>query len=96
VVVATRGCRDDGGQVVVASFEDRAGRRQLSGKRQTFKELHERGWSIRGEAREVGVSRSPRTNWTSGVEVIRNGVQVGFVPPLDWSQVPQISARFLS
>jgi len=72
------------------------GRRPLSAKRQKFMELLERGWSIRGAAREVGVSRSSGTNWTSGMKVIRNGVQVGFVPPLDRLQVRQIGARYLS
>ena len=72
------------------------GRRPLSAKRQKFMELLERGWSIRGAAREVGVSRSSGTNWTSGMKVIRNGVQVGFVPPLHRLQVRQISARYLS
>jgi hypothetical protein len=59
------------------------GRRPLSAKRQKFMELLERRSSIRGAAREVGVSRSSGTNWTGGVKDIRDGVQVGFVPPLD-------------
>jgi IS30 family transposase len=62
-------------------------RRSLSAKRQKITEVLERGRSIRGAAREVGVSRSSGTNWTSGMKAIRNGVQVGFVPPLDRLQV---------
>jgi IS30 family transposase len=46
-------------------------------------ELRARGWSVRAAAREVGVSRSAGTNWTRGYKVFRNGVEVGFVPPLD-------------
>jgi transposase len=72
------------------------GRRPLSAKRQKFMGMLERGWSTRGAAREVAVSRSSGTNWTSGMKVIRGGVQVGFVPPLDRLQVRQISSRYLS
>ncbi|OBI03597.1 DNA-binding protein [Mycolicibacter heraklionensis] len=59
-------------------------------------ELRARGWSVRAAAREVGVSRSSGTNWTRGYKTYRNGVEVGFVPPLDPLAVRQISARFLS
>jgi len=59
-------------------------------------ELRARGWSIRAAAREVGVSRSAATNWTRGYKTYRNGVEVGFVPPLDRLAVRQISTRYLS
>lgn len=72
------------------------GRRPLSAKRQRFMELRARGWSIRAAAREVGVSRSAATNWTSGYKVFRNGVEVRFVPPLNRLEVREISPRFLS
>jgi IS30 family transposase len=38
---------------------------------------------VRAAAREVGVSRSAGTNWSRGYKTYRNGVVVGFVPPLD-------------
>jgi transposase, IS30 family len=72
------------------------GRRPLSAKRQRFMELRARGWSIRAAAREVGVSRSSGTSWASGHKTYRNGVVVGFVPPLDPLAVRQISTRYLS
>lgn len=59
-------------------------------------ELRARGWSVRAAAREVGVSRSAATNWTRGYKTYRNGVKVGFVPPLDRLRVRQISSRYLS
>ncbi|WP_230484123.1 helix-turn-helix domain-containing protein, partial [Mycobacterium avium] len=59
-------------------------------------ELRARGWSVRAAAREVGVSRSAATNWTRGYKTYRNGVAVGFVPPLDRLAVRQISTRYLS
>ncbi|WP_423202386.1 IS30 family transposase [Mycobacterium decipiens] len=59
-------------------------------------ELRVRGWSVRAAAREVGVSRSAATNWTRGYKTYRNGVEVGFIPPLDRLAVRQISTRFLS
>ena len=72
------------------------GRRPLSAKRQRFMELRARGWSVRAAAREVGVSRSAATNWTRGYKTYRNGVEVGFIPPLDRLEVRSISARYLS
>lgn len=72
------------------------GRRPQSAKRQRFMELRARGWSIRAAAREVGVSRSAATNWTRGYKTYRNGVAVGFVPPLDRLAVREISSRYLS
>lgn len=51
---------------------------------------------MRAAAREVGVSRSAATNWTRGYKTYRNGVEVGFVPPLDRLEVREISARYLS
>ena len=51
---------------------------------------------MRSAAREVGVSRSAATNWTHGYKTYRNGVEVGFVPPLDRLEVRQISPRYLS
>ncbi|WP_438803990.1 IS30 family transposase [Mycolicibacterium neoaurum] len=72
------------------------GRRPLSAKRQRFMELRARGWSVRAAAREVGVSRSAATNWTRGYKTYRNGVEVGFIPPLDRLAVRQISSRYLS
>jgi IS30 family transposase len=59
-------------------------------------ELRARGWSVRAAAREVGVSRSAATNWTNGYKTYRNGVEVGFVPPLDRLAVRPISTRYLS
>ncbi|WP_374159913.1 IS30 family transposase [Mycobacterium sp. G7A2] len=59
-------------------------------------ELRARGWSVRAAAREVGVSRSAATNWTRGYKTYRNGVAVGFVPPLDRLAVREISPRYLS
>ena len=55
-------------------------------------ELRARGWSVRAAAREVGVSRSAATNWTRGYKTYRNGVAVGFVPPLDRLAVREIDA----
>ena len=72
------------------------GRRPQSAKRQRFMELRARGWSVRAAAREVGVSRTAATNWTRGYKTYRNGVEVGFVPPLDRLAVRQISTRYLS
>jgi IS30 family transposase len=72
------------------------GRRPQSAKRQRFMDLRARGWSVRSAAREVGVSRSAATNWTHGYKTYRNGVEVGFVPPLDRLEVRQISPRYLS
>jgi IS30 family transposase len=72
------------------------GRRPQSAKRQRFMELRARGWSVRAAAREVGVSRSAATNWTNGYKTYRNGVEVGFVPPLDRLEVREISTRYLS
>ncbi len=72
------------------------GRRPQSAKRQRFMELRARGWSVRAAAREVGVSRSAATNWTRGYKTYRNGVEVGFVPPLDRLAVRPISTRYLS
>jgi IS30 family transposase len=42
------------------------------------------------------VSRSSGANWARGHKVYRNGVVVGFVPPLDRLAVRQISSRYLS
>lgn len=72
------------------------GRRPQSAKRQRFMELRASGWSVRAAAREVGVSRSAATNWTHGYKTYRNGVEVGFVPPLDRLAVREVSARYLS
>ena len=66
------------------------GRRPQSAKRQRFMELRARGWSVRAAAREVGVSRSSGANWARGHKVYRNGVVVGFVPPLDRLAVRQV------
>lgn len=59
-------------------------------------QLRARGWSVRAAAREVGVSRSAATNWTRGYKTYRNGIEVGFIPPLDPLAVRQISPRYLS
>jgi lambda repressor-like predicted transcriptional regulator len=59
-------------------------------------ELRARGWSVRAAAREAGVSRSAATNWTNGYKTYRNGVEVGFIPPLDPLKVRQINTRYLS
>lgn len=72
------------------------GRRPQSAKRQKFMELRARGWNISAAAREVGVSRSSGKNRSRGQKVYRNGVVVGFVPPLDRLDVRQIHARYLS
>ena len=86
-------------EVVLASsrrVKKGPGRRPQSAKRQRFMELRARGWSVRAAAREVGVSRSAATNWTRGYKTYRNGVEVGFVPPLDRLAVRPISTRYLS
>ena len=85
-------------EVVLSSRRVRKGpgRRPLSVKRQRFMELRARGWSIRGAAREVGISRSSAANWTRGYTVYRDGVAVRFVEPLDRLEVREISARYLS
>jgi len=72
------------------------GRRPQSEKRQRFMELRERGWSVSGAARAVGVSRSTGNNWTHGYKTYRQGAVVGMVSPLDRLAVREISARFLS
>ena len=72
------------------------GRRPQSAKRQRFMELRARGWSVCAAALEVGVSRSEGTNWTRGYKTYRNGVEVGFVPPLDRLEVREVSSRYLS
>lgn len=72
------------------------GRRPQSAKRQLFMELRARGWSIRGAAREIGISRTAANNWARGYKTYRNGESVGFVPPLDRLEVRQISDRYLS
>jgi IS30 family transposase len=68
----------------------------MSAKRQRFMELRGQGWSIRGAAREVAISRSAAANWARGYKVYRDGQVVGFVPPLDRLVVREVSARFLS
>lgn len=55
-----------------------------------------RGWSVRAAAREVSVSRSAGTNWSRGYKTYRNGIVVGFAPPLDRLAVREISGRYLS
>jgi len=72
------------------------GRRPQSAKRQRFMEFRERGWSIRGAAREVGVARTTGANWARGYKTYRNGKVVGFVPALERLAVRQVSPRFLS
>lgn len=72
------------------------GRRPQSAKRQRFVALRERGWSILGAAREVGVSRTTGKNWSRGYKVYRHGEVVGFVPALERLAVREISSRFLS
>src|SRR5688500_10618320 len=72
------------------------GRRPQSAKRQGFRELRARGWSIRAAAREVGVSRTAGNNWARGYKTYRNGIIVGSVPPLERLAVRQVSPRFLS
>jgi len=46
--------------------------------------------------REVVVSRTTRSNWARGYKSCRQGVPVGFVPPLERLAVREISPRFLS
>src|SRR5690349_11338326 len=58
-------------------------------------ELRAQGWSIRGAAREVGISRTAAANWTRGYTVYRNGQAIKFVEPLDRLEVRQVSARYL-
>jgi transposase, IS30 family len=72
------------------------GRRPLSAKRQRFLQLREQGWSIRGAAREAGVSRASGTRWSTGYKTYRHGVVTGFVPALDPRAMRPVSARFLS
>jgi IS30 family transposase len=59
-------------------------------------ELRERGWSVLGAAREVGVSRTTGNNWSRGYKTYRHSKAVGFVAPLERLAVRQISSRFLS
>lgn len=54
------------------------------------------GWSIRGAAREIGISRTTANTWSGGYQVYRRGQLVGFVPALERLAVRQISPRFLS
>ncbi|MDZ7917218.1 MAG: IS30 family transposase [Rhodococcus sp. (in: high G+C Gram-positive bacteria)] len=68
----------------------------MSAKRARFVELRSRGWSIGAAAREVGVSRSTGKNWHRGWKLYRDGVVVGFTPPLDRLAVRPISSRYLS
>ena len=42
------------------------------------------------------MSRSAATNWTRGYKAYRDGVEVGFVAPLDPLEVRPISTRYLS
>ena len=72
------------------------GRRPQSANRRKFMELRDRGWSISASAREVGISRTTATNWSTGYKVYRNGAVIGFVQPLDRLAVREISARYLS
>jgi IS30 family transposase len=72
------------------------GRRPLSAKRQQFMRLRERGWSIRGAGREIGISRTTANNWSRGYKIYRRGQLVGFMPALERLAVRQISPRFLS
>ncbi len=72
------------------------GRRPQSAQRRRFMELIERGWSIRGAAIEVGVSRTSGKNWSRGYKVYRNGQVVGFVSPLDRLSARVVSTRYLS
>jgi transposase, IS30 family len=72
------------------------GRRPLSAKRQRFLQLREQGWSIRGAAREAGVSRASGNRWSTGYKTYRHGLVTGFVPALDPRTMRQISAQFLS
>ncbi len=59
-------------------------------------QLLARGWTSAAARREVGISRSGAANWRRGYKVYRDGVVVGFVPPLDPLTVSPISPRFLS
>ncbi|TDO34820.1 hypothetical protein EV643_12577 [Kribbella sp. VKM Ac-2527] len=59
-------------------------------------ELRGRGWSIVAAAREVGVSRTTRNNWSCGYKTYRKGQVVGFVASLDRLADREISSRFLS
>jgi transposase, IS30 family len=54
------------------------------------------GGVCRAAAREVGVSRTAGANWSRGYKTYRNGVVVGFVPPLDRLAVREVSSRYLS
>ncbi len=72
------------------------GRRPQSAKRRRFMELIERGWSVRGAAIEVGVSRTSGNNWSRGYKVYRDGQVVGFVSALDRLSVREVSSRYLS
>ncbi len=63
-------------------------RRPQSVKHQRFMELGARGWSVRAADRETPTTR--------GCKTCRNGVAVGFVPPLDRLPVRQVSSRYLS
>ena len=98
-MVSSGGCNTSGIVEVMLSsrrVKKGPGRCPQSAKGQRFMELRERGWSIRAAAREFGVSRSSGNNWASGSKTYRNGLVIGFVPPLDRLLVRQISPRFLS
>ena len=58
--------------------------------------LREHGWSIRGAAREIGISRTTANNWSHGYKVYRRGELVRFEPALERLAVRSISPRFLS
>lgn len=72
------------------------GRRPLSAQRRQFMDLIDRGWSIRGAAREVGVSRTSANSWMHGAKIYRNGEVVGFKKPLERLAVREVSSRYLS
>lgn len=72
------------------------GRRRQSAKQAQFFRLLARWWTAAAARREVGISRSTSRNWRNGFKVYRDGVAVGFVPPIDRLTVSPISARFLS
>jgi IS30 family transposase len=82
--------------VVESSCEEGAGAPSALGQAPAVHGATSAGWSIRGAAREVGISRSAAANWTRGYTVYRDGVAVRFVEPLDRLEVREISARYLS
>jgi len=68
----------------------------MSLARRRFMELLAQGWSVRGAARELGISRSAANIWKNGTTVRLKDGTVKVVPPLEPLGLRPISPRFLS